>query len=119
MPLIQKRLVGPSTLTASNADYYTVPQNTVTIIKEIILCNYSASTRTVKLYCKPAGETLSSSHIFFSDISISADETLSLSTSLVLNNNGSAAGASNSDQIIAVCDAGTSVNLIINGIEES
>jgi hypothetical protein len=119
MPLIQKRLVGPSTLTASNADYYTVPQNTVTIIKEIILCNYSASTRTVKLYCKPAGETLSSSHIFFSDISISADETLSLSTSLVLNNNGSTAGASNSDQIVAVCDAGASVNLIINGIEES
>jgi hypothetical protein len=119
MPLYQKRLVGPSTLTISNDAYYTVPQGTVTIVKEILLCNFSASTVTVKLYCKSAGESLSNSHIFFSDISLSADETLSLSTSLVLNNNGSTAGASNSDQIIAVSSAASSVNIIINGIEET
>jgi len=119
MPLYQKRLVGPSTLTTSSADYYTVPQGTVTIVKEIILCNYSSATTTVTIYCKPAGETLADSHIFFNDISLSADETLSLSTSLVLNNNGSTAGASNSDQIVAICGAGSSVNIIVNGIEET
>lgn len=119
MPLYQKRLVGPSTLTNSSSDYYTVPQGTITIVKEIMLCNYSAATATVTLYCKPAGESLADSHIFFSDISLSADETLSLSTSLVLDNNGSTAGASNSDQIVAVCSAGSSVNIIINGIEET
>lgn len=119
MSLIQKRLVGPSTLTSSNVAYYTVPQSTTTIIKEILLCNYSSSVVTVNLYCKPAGETVSNSHLFFSDISLSADETISLSTSLVMNNNGSTAGASNSDQIVASASSGTSINIIVNGIEET
>lgn len=118
MTIIQKRLVGPVTLTSIADDYYTVPQNTVTIVKEITLCNYSSATCTVKLYCKVAGEALSDSHIFINDLSISPDETVSMSTSLVLNNTGSTAGSGTSDQIIALCSANSSVNLIVNGIEE-
>lgn len=118
MALMQKRISGPATLAASQSAVYTVPQDAVTIVKEIILCNYSSGTRTVTLHCKVAGEAISDSQIFFNDISLSADETLALSTSLVLNNNGSTAGSANSDQIIAQCSAGSSVNIIINGIEE-
>lgn len=116
--LTQKRIAGPTTLTTSNEVYYTVPQNTTTIVKQIHLCNYSASTSTVTVYCKPANETLSDSHIIFNDNSISSNETLSLSMSLVLNNNGSTADATNSDQVIAACSANTAVNLVINAIEE-
>ena len=118
MTVIQKRLVGPVTLSTIADDYYTVPQNTVTIVKEITLCNYSSSTCSVKIYCKVAGESLSDSHIFMNDLSLSSDETVSMSTSLVLNNTGSTAGPGTSDQIIALCNTSNSVNIIVNGLEE-
>jgi len=118
MTVVQKRLVGPITLTTIADDYYTVPQNTVTIVKEITLCNFSSATCTVKIYCKVAGQTLSDSHLIMHDLSLSPDETVSISTSLVLNNNGSSAGSGTSDQIIALCNTGGSVNMVVNGIEE-
>ena len=64
MPLTQKRLVGPAAFATSAGDIYTVPYNvgyvTTTVIKEIILCNTSASAQTVTLYLKPYGVTVHS-----------------------------------------------------------
>jgi hypothetical protein len=121
MPLTQKRLVGPAAFATSAGDIYTVPYNvgyvTTTVIKEIILCNTSASAQTVTLYLKPYGVTVASSHIFINSLTLAANETVTLSTSLVLTNNNNTAGDTYSDKIRGLASAVT-VNYILNGYEE-
>ena len=121
MPLTQKRLVGPAAFATSAGDIYTTPYNvgyvTTTVIKEIILCNTSASAQTVTLYLKPYGVTVASSHIFIKALTLAANETVTLSTSLVLTNNNNTAGDTYSDKIRGLSSA-TSVNYILNGYEE-
>lgn len=121
MPLTQKRLVGPAAFATSAGDIYTTPYNvgyvTTTVIKEIILCNTSASAQTVTLYLKPYGVTVASSHIFINALTLAANETVTLSTSLVLTNNNNTAGDTYSDKIRGLATAVT-VNYILNGYEE-
>ena len=124
MPVTQKRLFvsgspSPQQLTATTAVYYTVPQSTTTIVKQIILTNTTAAAKTVTVRLKPQGVTEASTHDILSAVSIAANETISFNCSLVLTNNGSTASATNSDQITALCSAATSVNMTINGVEES
>ena len=121
MPLTQKRLVGPAAFAITAGDIYTTPYNvgyvTTTVIKEIILCNTSASAQTVTLYLKPYGVTVASSHIFINALTLAANETVTLSTSLVLTNNNNTAGDTYSDKIRGLASAVT-VNYILNGYEE-
>jgi hypothetical protein len=121
MPLTQKRLVGPAAFATSAGDIYTVPYNvgyvTTVVIKEIILCNTSASAQTVTLYLKPYGVTVASSHIFINSLTLAANETVTLSTSMVLTNNNNTAGDTYSDKIRGLASAVT-VNYILNGYEE-
>jgi len=121
MPLTQKRLVGPAAFATSAGDIYTVPYNvgyvTTVVIKEIILCNTSASAQTVTLYLKPYGVTVASSHIFINSLTLAANETVTLSTSMILTNNNNTAGDTYSDKIRGLASAVT-VNYILNGYEE-
>jgi hypothetical protein len=112
MGLLQKRIAGPSALTTTTTTVlYTVPLGVTTIVKQIMLCNITAGATTVTLACKPAGVSQTSVHNFVNQLSLAANETVMISTNLVLNNNG--------DQIIGSAGANTSINIIINGIEES
>lgn len=118
MAFTQKRLAGPSQLTASSAVYYTVPINTTTTVKQIILTNTTATARTVTVRLKPLNVTEASTHDILSSMSIAAYETIAFNCSLVMNNNGSTANATNSDQLTALCSAATAVNITVVGIEE-
>lgn len=119
MALTQKRLAGPAQLTASSAVYYTVPVSTTTIVKQIILTNTTASAKTVTVRLKPLGVTEEATHDIVSAMSLAANETMSFNCSLVLNNNGSTANATNSDQLTALCSSTTSVNITVVGVEEA
>ena len=119
MALTQKRLAGPAQLTASSAVYYTVPISTTTIVKQIILTNTTASAKTVTIRLKPLGVAEGSTHDIVSAMSLAANETMSFNCSLVLNNNGSTANATNSDQLAALCSSATSVNITVVGVEEA
>lgn len=124
MPVTQKRLFvtgtpSPVQLTTSSAVQYTVPQNTTTIVKQIVLTNTTGASRTATVRLKPMGVTEASTHDILSAVTLAANETLAFNCSLVLNNNGSAASATNSDQITAFASANSSVNITINGIEEN
>lgn len=119
MAITQKRLAGPAQLTASSAIYYTVPISTTTIVKQIILTNTTASSKTVTVRLKPLGVAEASTHDIISAMSLAANESMSFNCSLVLNNNGSTANATNSDQLAALCSSATSVNITVVGIEES
>jgi hypothetical protein len=119
MALTQKRLAGPAQLTATSAVYYTVPVSTTTIVKQIILTNTTASAKTVTVRLKPLGVTEAGNHDIVSAMSLAANETMSFNCSLVLNNNGSTANATNSDQLTALCSSTTSVNITVVGVEEA
>jgi hypothetical protein len=119
MAVTQKRLGGPSQLTASSAVYYTTPINTTTIVKQVILTNTTSSSKTVTVRLKPAGVAEAATHDIISGMTINANETMAFNCSLVLNNNGSTANATNSDQLTALCSSATSVNITVVGIEEA
>lgn len=119
MAITQKRLVGPSQLTNSSAVYYTVPQSTATIIKQIILTNTTGSAKTVTVRLKPANVSEAGTHDILSAVTLAANETMSFNCSMVLNNNGSTSNSTNSDQLTALCSSSTSVNISVFGIEEA
>lgn len=120
MPLTQKRLSGPTQLTTTTSTVlYTTPISTTTIVKQILLCNVTGSAVTVTLVLKPANVAQATSQNFLNVLSLAANETVTISTSLVLNNNGSTANATNSDQIIGSASTNSAVNIILTGIEES
>jgi len=116
---VKKRLVGPSQLTASTTDYYTVPQYTTALVKQIILTNTTASAKTVTVRLKPLGVAEANTHDVISSMNVAANETIVFDCDIVLVNNGSAASATNSDQITAFCSSATSVNITVVGIEET
>ena len=124
MAITQKRLYvsgspSPQQLTASSVAYYTVPQNVTTIVKQIILTNTTGTAKTATVRLKPLGVSEAATHDILSAVTLAANETLAFNCSLVLNNNGSAASATNSDQITAFASSTSSVNITINGVEES
>jgi len=124
MAVTQKRLYvsgapSPVQLTTSSAVQYTVPTATKTIVKQIVLTNTTAASKTVTVRLKPKGVTETSAHDILSAVTLAANETIAFNCSLVLENNGSAASATNSDQITAFASANSSVNITINGIEET
>lgn len=119
MALYAKRLSGPSQISTTFTAVYTVPANTTTVIKQIILTNTTASSKTASVRIKPLGIAEANTHEVLSNISLAANETLSFACSLVLTNNGSAASATNSDQITVYASANASVNLTIVGTEEA
>lgn len=119
MALTQKRLSGPAQITTVSAVQYTVPANTTTIVKQILITNTTSSSKTVTIRLKPLNVSEANTHDIFSNISVNANETVSLSCSMVLINSGGAASNTTSDQLTALCSSNSSVNLTIFGVEES
>lgn len=119
MTFTQKRLSGPAQLTTSSAQQYIVPANTTTIVKQILITNTTASSKTVSIRLVPLNVAESNTHEIFSNVTIAANETLSFGCSLVLINNGNTSNTTNSDSIKALASANSAVNLTIFGIEET
>lgn len=119
MPITQKRLSGPAQITTVSAVQYTVPANTTTIVKQILITNTTASAKTVTIRLKPLNVAEANTHDILSAITVNANETISFACSMVLINNGTPASNTTSDQLTALCSANSSVNVTIFGIEES
>ena len=124
MAIVQKRLYvsgapSPQQLSATSVVYYTVPLDTTTIVKQIILTNTTSAAKTVTVRLKPLGVAEASTHDILSAVTLAANETMAFNCSLILNNNGSTANATNSDQLTAFASVATSVNITIVGIEET
>ncbi len=124
MAISVKRLAGPAQLSSTaNSTIYTVPNSssagTTGVIKEIVLCNTSGSAVTVTMSLKVKNVAVATSNNFLNSFSLAANETVTLSTSLVLTNDGSgSASATTSDQILGSASSETTVNYILNGYEE-
>jgi hypothetical protein len=119
MSLLQKRLSGPTQISTVSAVAYTVPINTTTIVKQILLTNTTGSARTATIRLKPLNVTEANTHDILSNITVNANETVSFNCSMVLINNGNIASNTSSDQITFLCSANSALNVTIFGIEET
>lgn len=110
MPLTQKRLFGPAAAVTSATDdatgRYLVPTSTTTIVKQIILCNTAASSATVRI---AVGTTATAANRIISDLTLSANETVSFNASLVMTA---------AEKLFFTASA-TTVTITANGVEES
>lgn len=122
MALNQERLAGPASIAttasattppASGSGSYTVGSGVTTIVKQIILSNITTETITVTIWLKPSATAYASmgnGNILFYDYAVEPNNTSLLNLSLVMD-----AG----DILYARASAASSVNLTINGLEES
>ena len=119
MAISQKRLAGPTQISTVSSVAYTVPINTTTIVKQIVITNTTSSAKGATIRLKPLNVVEANTHDILSNITINANETVSFNCSMVLINNGSTASATNSDQITFLCSANSALNVTIFGVEES
>jgi hypothetical protein len=111
MAITQKRLVGPARLVdTANTLLYTCPSATTAIVKQITICNTHNAAVTVTLSLKPTGATIGNEHKLLSAVSVSPNETITLSTSYVLTAADTLNGSASTTNV---------VNIMINGIEEA
>lgn len=76
MAYTEKRLVLGSALTNTSADYYTTPDVTTTIVKEIVICNTDVSARTFTMYITPTTATVPAvANTIFNLVTIQPNET--------------------------------------------
>lgn len=74
--------VNPASTTATTL--YTVPALTSTVISTITVCNQAASLATFRIAIRPAGESLVAKHYVAYDVSLPANESISLTIGITL-----------------------------------
>jgi hypothetical protein len=119
MPISQKRLAGPTQISTVSSVAYTVPINTTTIVKQILITNTTGTVRTATVRLKPLNVSEANTHDILSNITVNPNETVSFNCSMVLVNDGNVASNTTSDQITFLCSANSALNVTIFGVEES
>lgn len=109
MTILQKRLFGPAAAVTSATDdatgRYVVPSSTITIVKQILLCNTAASAATVRV---GVGTTATEANRIVSDLTLAANETVSFNCSLVMTA---------AEKLFFTASA-TTVTITVNGVED-
>ena len=104
-----KRFTDPTTLGTSATALYTVTSPASSgITKQILVSNYSTSSANVTLYLVPSGGTAGNSNAIVPAVSISANSTITLDLTQVLNLG---------DSLWALASAGSSLNVLVSGYE--
>lgn len=105
---VEKRLIGPVALTASNAGIGSaVGSGKTWVIKQIIFCNTDGSDRLVYL---AIGSSATPSYRFASGMPIAANDTVVLDTAMVLEA---------TEQLYGYADTGSVVTVIALGWEKT
>jgi hypothetical protein len=104
-----KRFTAPTTLGTSAASLYTVQApNTNAVTKQLLIANYSASSANVTIYAVPSGGTAGNGNAIIPAIAISANSTITLDLTQVLNVG---------DALWGLCSSATAINVMISGYE--
>lgn len=112
MAFEQTRLIGPVALgTSSTSPLYTVPPDTTTIVKELILASVASasSSNTVNVWLVPSGQIVDDVYKIADSWVVNGKETVIVDFSLVMDVD---------DRIFASADTGSVVNITVSGIEE-
>ena len=109
-----KQLVTPQQLaTTASSNLYVSPVGPTgkgTIVKEILLCNTTATGATVTVYFCIAGAAASAANTAIASLSVAAYETKFVSLSTLL---------SPTDSIRAISNTATAITMIVSGVEVS
>ena len=104
-----KRFTDPTTLGTSATALYTVTAPASSgITKQILVSNYSAGSANITLYLVPSGGTAGNSNVIVPAVAISANSTITLDLTQVLNLG---------DSLWALASAGTAINVVVSGYE--
>lgn len=103
-----KRLTNPTVLTTSYVSQYTVPSATTTIVKQLIIANPTGTAATASVSIVPSAGSASTSNNVIGGLTVSANSTLVFDLSQVL---------ATGDSIWALASAGTTLNIVISGVE--
>lgn len=80
------KVLGQAALTAeTNTDVYTVPAATEAVISTIVVANRDASLNTFRLAVRPNGDAISNEHYIAYDITISANDSTTLTLGVTLD----------------------------------
>lgn len=112
MAFTEKRLAGPSALTANTeTTVYTCPisPTTTTMLKQVVVTNIGSAT-TFDMSLVPSGNAAGNSNRLFSALAIPAGETVILDLSQVMTSG---------DFISVKSGAGSSVNVTLSGVENA
>lgn len=106
----QEKLLGQSNPGNVATTIYTVPASTTAIIKTILICNTSSSTRSYRIFFNNSGATYNATNAIMYDIPILPNTTNSIEDFMPLNGSGASIGVSGST---------TDVNFTVFGVEIS
>ena len=123
MAFTEKRLAGPTAPSATTETIvYTCPASptTSTIIKQIIVCNTSASAATFNMSLVPSGGSAGTANRLFSSVPIAGNETIFLDVSQSMVS-GDFVSFNNSAANITVTISGieNSGSMVISGLADS
>lgn len=90
MAVVRPRSLYQGQLAASVATLYTVPSGSDSwmIVKEILLCNTTATARTVTMYVIESGGSVADNRKIFTDVNVDPYTTVIIEASLVLDGAG-------------------------------
>ena len=83
---LQEKLLGQARENSTNAvSVYALPADTTAIIKTIVLCNTTGVAATVRVFVDNDGTTYDQSTALLYDVSIAANETLTLDSFMAMS----------------------------------
>lgn len=107
MAYTESRLVPGSVLTTSAATYYTVVSPVKkTIVKEMLLCNTSASPVTFTIYIVPSGGSAGVANCEFMTVTLQAYETKIFGRTCVMELGGTIQALAGTDSVVSLSVSG-------------
>jgi len=97
--------LGQAAITTSVATVYTVPSASVVYLKDIDICNTSATAVNINVYLVPSGSTASTSNALFYSVSIPGYSTMQWTGTQLLN----------TSQTVQVSASATGCTIIVSG----
>ena len=106
MAMTQTKLHDPSQLGTSVSTLYTVPASTTAILKQITLCNTSATNRTVQLYIVPNAGTAAVANALLYDATVDAKSTMFVNLSSVMETGATLQGLASAAATVTIHSSG-------------
>ena len=105
------KVLGQSSLTAeTNTDVYTVPSATSAVISTIVICNRASTANAVRIAVRPDGATLANEHFLAYDVSMSANDSTTLTLGITLDAGDVITARSGASALISVNIFGSEIS---------
>lgn len=109
MPTYTTKELEPATgLTTTAASLYVAPASTTTLVKTILLANYTAVDARATIHVVPSAGSVAGANKVFGEVLVTANTTTTIDTAIVIPT-----GAS----IHALASANSAINIHISGVE--